>query len=191
MPKDEPSKLSIIESEVVFEGMIWNVVRETFEYSGSMLKREYVLHPGAVAIIALNEKQEILLIKQYRHPVRERLWEIPAGLLDIDGEQKLEAAKRELMEETGYTARQWARAGVLHPVISYSTEFIDIWFARDLTAGERQLDAGEFLDVFSASADELLQWCRDGRVTDAKTLTGMLWLQNLRAGAWTLDWVNI
>ena len=84
-----------------------------------------------------------------------------------------------------------AHAGVLHPVISYSTEFIDIWFARDLTAGQRQLDQGEFLDVFSATADELLQWCRDGRVTDAKTLSGALWLQNVRSGAWPLDWVNV
>jgi ADP-ribose pyrophosphatase len=132
----------------------------------------------------------LVLERQFRYPVQAVMVEFPAGKLD-PGEDSLACARRELLEETGYTARQWARAGVLHPVISYSTEFIDIWFARDLTAGERQLDAGEFLDVFSASADELLQWCRDGRVTDAKTLTGMLWLQNLRAGAWTLDWVNI
>ena len=76
----------------------------------------------------------------------------------------------------------------MHPVISYSAEFINIWFARDLTAGDRQLDAGEFLDVFTASPAELMQWCRDGRVTDAKTLTGALWLQNVLSGAWVLDW---
>jgi ADP-ribose pyrophosphatase len=116
--------------------------------------------------------------------------EFPAGKLDA-GETSLACARRELLEETGYTAKQWARAGVLHPVISYSTEFIDIWFARDLTAGQRQLDDGEFLDVFSATADELLQWCRDGHVTDAKTLTGALWLQNVRSGAWPLDWVDV
>jgi ADP-ribose pyrophosphatase len=80
------------------------------------------------------------------------------------------------------------RAGVLHPVISYSTEFIDIWFARGLSQGKASLDAGEFLDVITATPAELLAWCRDGRVTDAKTLSGMLWLQNVMSGVWTLDW---
>jgi ADP-ribose pyrophosphatase len=92
------------------------------------------------------------------------------------------------LEETGYTAKEWARAGLMHPVISYSTEFIDVWFARGLTAGKQQLDAGEFLDVFSASPEELLQWCMQGKVTDAKTLAGALWLQNTLNGSWSLDW---
>jgi ADP-ribose pyrophosphatase len=113
--------------------------------------------------------------------------EFPAGKLDA-GEAVLDCARRELLEETGYSAKEWARAGVLHPVISYSTEFIDIWFARGLTLGERKLDAGEFLDVLSASPQQLLAWCADGSVTDAKTLTGMLWLQNVLSGAWSLDW---
>lgn len=113
--------------------------------------------------------------------------EFPAGKLD-PGESSLACAQRELQEETGYTAREWARAGVLHPVISYSTEWIDIWFARGLTPGERKLDAGEFLDVFTATPDQLLNWCGSGQVTDAKTLTGMLWLQNMLSGAWALEW---
>jgi ADP-ribose pyrophosphatase len=113
--------------------------------------------------------------------------EFPAGKLD-PGEDVLACAIRELQEETGYRAREWARAGVMHPVISYSTEFIEVWFARGLTQGERQLDEGEFLDVFSATPAELLQGCRDGQVTDAKTLTGMLWLQNVLTGAWALRW---
>jgi len=76
----------------------------------------------------------------------------------------------------------------LHPVIAYSTEFIDIWFARGLNAGERSLDVGEHLDVFTATPSELLQWCADGRVTDGKTLAGALWMQNVLSGAWSLDW---
>jgi ADP-ribose pyrophosphatase len=76
----------------------------------------------------------------------------------------------------------------MHPLVAYSTEFIDVWFARGLSLGERSLDEGEFLDVITASGDEVLQWCRDGTITDGKTLVGALWLQNLVSGAWSLDW---
>jgi ADP-ribose pyrophosphatase len=128
--------------------------------------------------------------RQYRYPVQQVMIEFPAGKLDA-GEDRLVCAQRELLEETGYSATEWAHAGVLHPVISYSTEFIDIWFARGLTQGERQLDEGEFLDVFDASMDELLAWSRHGQLTDAKTLTGLLWLQNHLSGAWPLDWKRV
>ena len=179
-----------VASQELLRGHFLHVMRDTVRLpDGNEAFREYVIHPGAVMVVAELPDGRLVLERQFRYPVQSVMVEFPAGKLD-PGEDSLACARRELLEETGYTARQWARAGVLHPVISYSTEFIDIWFARELTAGERQLDAGEFLDVFSATADELLQWCRDGRVTDAKTLTGMLWLQNLRSGAWSLDWVN-
>jgi ADP-ribose pyrophosphatase len=116
--------------------------------------------------------------------------EFPAGKLGA-GEDRLACAQRELLEETGYRAKEWAHAGVLHPVISYSTEFIDIWFARGLSLGERRLDDGEFLDVFTASPQELLAWSREGKLTDAKTLTGLLWLQNHLSGAWPLQWQSV
>jgi len=194
-PPARPDDAHLIETRVasqeLLRGHFLHAMRDTVRLpDGKEATREYVIHPGAVMVVAELPDGRLVLERQFRYPVQAVMVEFPAGKLD-PGEDSLACARRELLEETGYTARQWARAGVLHPVISYSTEFIDIWFARELTAGERQLDAGEFLDVFSASADELLQWCRDGRVTDAKTLTGMLWLQNLRAGAWTLDWVNI
>jgi ADP-ribose pyrophosphatase len=180
-----------VASEELLRGHFLHAFRDTVRLpDGSAASREYVIHPGAVMVIAELPDGKLVLERQFRYPVQSVMVEFPAGKLDA-GEASLDCARRELLEETGYTAKQWARAGVLHPVISYSTEFIDIWFARDLTAGQRQLDPGEFLDVFSATADELLQWCRNGRVTDAKTLTGALWLQNVRSGAWPLDWVSV
>ena len=154
---------------------------------GHHASREYIVHPGAVMVIAQLDDGRFVMERQYRYPVQQVMIEFPAGKLD-PGESCLACAQRELLEETGFTAIEWVRAGVLHPVISYSTEFIDVWFARGLTAGPQQLDAGEFLDVFTADADELLTWCAEGKVTDAKTLSGLLWLQNVLSGRWVLDW---
>ncbi len=177
-----------VSSVKILEGYFLQVFRDTVSLpDGKHTTREYVIHPGAVMIVALLDDGRMVLERQYRYPLRAVMIEFPAGKLDA-GESSLACAQRELREETGYTAREWARAGVLHPVISYSTEFIDIWFARGLSLGERKLDAGEFLDVFTATPAELLGWCGNGQVTDAKTLTGMLWLQNMLSGAWTLEW---
>ncbi len=159
--------------------------------NGKSTFREYIVHPGAVMVIPLlidsAGHTRIVLERQFRYPVGQVMIELPAGKRDGQ-EDLLLCAQRELREETGYTATQWAHAGVLHPCISYSTEYIDIWFAHGLQAGPSQLDAGEFLEVFSASTDEFFIWCRDGRITDAKTLTGALWLQNYLSGAWPLQW---
>ena len=191
LPEDAHLTETRVASQELLRGHFLHAMRDTVRLpDGKQAFREYVIHPGAVMVVAELPDGRLVLERQFRYPVQSVMVEFPAGKLD-SGEDSLACAKRELLEETGYTARQWARAGVLHPVISYSTEFIDIWFARELTAGQRQLDAGEFLDVFSAGTDELLQWCRDGRITDAKTLTGVLWLQNLRSGAWNLDWASV
>ena len=179
---------TLISSEQILKGHFLEVFRDTVSLPDCRhTSREYVVHPGAVMIVALLDDGRVVLERQYRYPMHAVMIESPAGKLDV-GEASLACAQRELLEETGYTAREWARAGVLHPVVSYSTEFIDVWFARGLTLGERKLDAGEFLDVFTATPDELLGWCGSGQVTDAKTLTGMLWLQNVAAGTWVLDW---
>ena len=172
----------------LLKGHFLHVVRDTVRLpSGAEATREYVLHPGAVMVIGLLEDGRVVLERQFRHPMQAVIIEFPAGKLDA-GEASLVCAQRELREETGYSAREWAFAGRLAPTIAYSDEIIDIWFARGLSLGERHLDDGEFLDVFAATPAELQAWCRNGDVIDCKTLVGALWLQNVLSGSWTLDW---
>jgi ADP-ribose pyrophosphatase len=183
-----------ISGEELFRGKFLHAFRDTVALpDGDLATREYVVHPGAVMVIPLLQldggEVQVVLERQFRYPVSQVMIEFPAGKLD-HGEATFSCARRELLEETGYSAFEWARAGVLHPVIAYSTEFIDIWFARGLSLGVQALDDGEFIEVFSTTPDQLLAWCRDGLVTDAKTLTGAMWLQNYLSGAWPLNWVQ-
>jgi ADP-ribose pyrophosphatase len=157
---------------------------------GSQAEREYIVHPGAVMIVPLLGDDRVVVERQWRYPMERAMLEFPAGKLE-PGEPVLECAVRELAEETGYRASQWARAGILHNAISYSTEGIEVWFARGLELGERRLDVGEFLDVFPLPIDELDEAARRGEITDAKTLVGLLWLANWRAGRWSLQWGDV
>ena len=181
-----------IDSTELFRGEFLHAFRDTVELpDGELANREYVVHPGAVMIVPVfelaNGHCDVVLERQFRYPLSRVMVEFPAGKID-PGETSLHCAQRELREETGYSATSWALAGTLHPVISYSTEFIDIWFAKGLSLGERSLDKGEFLDVFTTHSTQLLTWCREGAVTDAKTLVAALWLQNTLSDAWSLNW---
>ena len=189
---DEHLMEQVLEQQELFKGRFLHAFRDTVRLpDGGQATREYVKHPGAVVVIPLLQgpqgETRIVLERQYRYPVGQVMVELPAGKLDA-GEDPLRCGQRELLEETGYRAREWARAGQMHLAIAYSTEVIQIYFARGLTQGERRLDAGEFLDVFTATPQELLAWCRDGAVTDAKTLSCMVWVQNVLSGAWPLEW---
>jgi ADP-ribose pyrophosphatase len=176
--------------EELLKGHFLHVVRDTVRLpDGDSAVREYIVHPGAVAVVPLLDDGRILLERQYRHPTRQVMIEIPAGKLDA-GEGALVCGQRELLEETGYVAREWAYAFTMYPTVAYSDEAIEIWFARGLELRGAQLDQGEFLDVFTATPAEFLEWCREGKIVDSKTLASAVWLQNVLAGTWKLDWVT-
>lgn len=171
-----------------WRGRLLDVRVETVRLpSGREATREFIVHPGAVMVVPILDDGRLVLERQWRNPRKQVMLEFPAGKLD-PGESPFVSAMRELQEETGYRASEWALAGRMHTAIAYSTEAIEIWFARGLTLGERNLEAGEFLDVIVVAPEDLDARIVAGEVTDAKTLVGLMWLQNWRAGRWPLDW---
>ena len=171
-----------ISGEDVYNGIFLHMKRDQVRLpDGSLAIREYLTHPGAVAILALLDDGRVVLERQFRYPIAKTCIEIPAGKLEI-GEDRLLCAKRELAEETGYTAKKWSFIRRIHPVISYSTEFIDIYLAEGLTAGESKLDDEEFLDVFAAPLEQILAWIEQGEITDVKTTISIYWLDRYRRG---------
>lgn len=187
-PADRHLTEEKLHSQELFKGGFLHARRDAVRLpDGRTAQREYIVHPGAVVIVPLLDDGRVVLERQYRYPIGQVVIEFPAGKLDA-GEGPLVCGQRELLEETGYRASHWARAGVMHNAIAYSNEAIHIYFAKGLQLCERKLDDGEFLDVISATPAQLLAWSLDGTVTDAKTLTCLLWLQNVLSGAWPLDW---
>ena len=189
---DQHLKEHLHERQELFKGNFLHALRDTVRLpDGKLATREYVIHPGAVVVVPLVQGEDgqtrVVLERQFRYPVGQVMVELPAGKLEV-GEDPLLCGQRELLEETGYTASEWARAGQMHLAIAYSTEVIHVYFARGLTLGQQQLDAGEFLDVFTATPQELVQWCRNGTVTDAKTLSCMVWLQQWLEQPESLGW---
>jgi ADP-ribose pyrophosphatase len=177
-----------LESAVAFKGGFLQVKRDVVRLpNGKVAQREYIVHPGAAVVVALLDDGQVVLERQYRHPLGRELIEFPAGKLDPN-ETILRCAQRELQEETGYTALEWAYAGVMHNAIAYSTEGIHIFFARGLQAGPARLDDGEFLQVFTAMPQALHAMVANGEVTDAKTITALYWLQNWQLGQLGLKW---
>lgn len=188
--RDELATPSVISSEVVFDGAVWDVRRDTFDLEGQTLVREVVDHPGAVAVLALDEDGDALLIRQYRHPVAAHEWEIPAGLLDIAGEDPLVAAQRELLEEADVTADDWA------VLVDYFTspggldEAIRVYLARGLhpvAESERhERDGEEALIVHrTVPLDEIAEAVLSGDLHNSTLIIAALAARSAREGEWS------
>ncbi len=182
---DDPLAEHALDSRLAFEGVFLRLyVDRVKSADGHVGTREYLRHPGAVMIVPLLDAEHVLLERQFRYPLGRAIVEFPAGKIDA-GEPPFECARRELLEETGYTARRWSYLGGLHNAIAYSDEKIEIYLAEDLErSGSAALDAGETLEVFEAPWRQLLEWVRDGSVTDVKTMVGAFWLEKTLAGQW-------
>ena len=173
-----------ITSRAAYRGRMLKVNEDEVSLpDGGTAFREYVVHPGAAIILPLFDDASVLLERQFRYPVGQHLYELPAGKLEPD-EASLDTAKRELREETGYVAAEWRELGRLHPCIGYSDEHIDFFLARKLEFKGAQLDEGEFLETLRVPLSEAVDWIRRGRITDAKTILGLFWAEKLLKEDW-------
>ena len=157
-------------SEDVFDGIILHVQRDTVRLpNGNGAVREVIRHIGAVCVIPVLDNGDVIMERQFRYPLDRVILEIPAGKLDAPDEDRLSAIRRELREETGYTADSWQEIGPFHPAPAYSDEYITMYLARGLHKGDRHLDEDEFLDVYTVPLKDLVADCMAGRISDAKT----------------------
>lgn len=177
MLNDEKLIETLVTSKKVFSGQFIQVINDTIKLpDGKLATREWVKHGGAVAIIAITENNEIILERQYRHPVQQIMLEIPAGKLEVN-EDPLEAAKREMLEETGYSAQTWTELGTCLACIGYSNEQITYYLATDLSLGKQSLDDGEFLEVITLPIAKCMEYAYTNQLTDSKTLAGLMLYQ--------------
>ena len=175
--RDQHDPAEILESETVFEGRVWDIKRETAALDGGAVTREFMSHSGAVAVLAIDDRDRVLVINQYRHPIRMRDWEVPAGLLDVDGEEPLEAAKRELGEEADLVAASWSEPIVFHPSPGGIDEKIHLFVARDLSASphphERTDEEAEIV-IRWVTLDEVIEAALTGRIHNGTLMLAVL-----------------
>ena len=178
MAKPPPASADFTETQrstrLAYDGGLLKVHRDEVALpDGGSAWREYVVHPGAVMVLAFVDERTVLLERQFRYPKQRHFIELPAGKLE-PGEPPLATAQRELVEECGFEAAQWWDVARLDPCIGYSTEVIHVYGARGLRHVGASLDVGEHLEVFEARIDDALEWIRDGIITDTKTTFGLL-----------------
>ncbi len=165
----------MVSSQTIFEGHIIKVTLDEAELpNGKLAGREVVYHPGGVTVLALDEDGNVPLVRQFRYPIQRLLLELPAGKLDRTAEDQLDAAKRELSEETGLEAEEWTDLGSMLVSPGFCDEQVHMYLARKLKHKEQHLDEDEFLNVETMPFDELLRQVMDGRIVDAKTVTATL-----------------
>jgi ADP-ribose pyrophosphatase len=171
-------------SETVFSGSLLHVQRDRVRLPhGAETVREYIIHPGAVLVVPLLEDGRLVFERQFRYPLRKTFIEFPAGKIDA-GEDIRATGQRELLEETGYTAREWRYLCALHPCIGYSDEIIHVFLATGLQQGAHRRDHDESLEVFTLTLEEAMQAMRRGEITDGKTMIALFWAEKYLAGVW-------
>lgn len=182
-PRGADSDLAetLMSSKTVYRGRLLEVREDIVRLpNGRTTGREWVVHPGAVMMMPLLASGDLVMERQYRYPVGRDFIEFPAGKID-PGEDPLATGRRELLEETGYTAARWEHIATIHPVIGYSNERIELYLAEGLTRAQPRLDDEEFMEVFTVSMAQAIQWVEQGVITDSKTVTGIFWLERLLA----------
>ena len=174
-----------ISSRTAYEGELLTLKEDKVALpDGGRGTREYVLHQGAAMVIPLFDDGSVLLERQFRYPLRMHLLELPAGKID-PGEEALATARRELLEETGYTAEEWRHLTTLHPCVGYSNERLELFIARGLRHEGHPGEDGEFLECIQLGLDEALKLITAGEISDSKTIVGLLWADKLRKGEWS------
>ncbi len=166
----------------IHQGRVYELVSENITLeNGVTTDMEFIHHPGAAGIVPMPDKNQVILIKQYRHSLREYIWEIPAGTRDPD-ESMLTCARRELIEETGYSAEKWIELAEIIPVPGYSDECIQLFIATNMKAAQQNLDQDELLKVHRVNFDEALDMIQRREIRDSKTISGLYlayhWLQD-------------
>lgn len=171
-----------MDSALVYDGSFIKVRKDNARMpDNSISTREYINHPGAVAILALLDNGILVMERQYRYAPQQEFIELPAGKID-HGEDILLCAQRELLEETGYVAREWSHLTTTWPCIGYSDERIEYFLARGLSHQGSRLDDGEFLEVFELPVNEAIAWVKQGKISDSKTIVGLFWLEKILDG---------
>jgi ADP-ribose pyrophosphatase len=173
-----------VASKTVYQGRLLRVLEDEVRMpDGKAGRREYIRHPGAVAMIPMLDEETVILVRQFRYAAGRHFYEIPAGKIDA-GEQPLQTGKRELREECGYEAARWRLITTLDPCIGYSDERIELYLALDLKRVAAAPEEGEFLENVTVRLAEAMQWVKGGRVTDVKTIIGLMWAERLASGSW-------
>ena len=173
-----------LDSSVVYDGAFIKVRKDRARMpDGSISAREYITHPGAVAILALLDNGKLVMERQFRYAPQREFIELPAGKID-HGEDILLCAQRELLEETGYVASEWTHLTTAWPCIGFADERMEYFLARGLTHQGSQLDDGEFLEVFELSLADAMEWIRQGKINDSKTIVGLFWLEKMQQQGW-------